>query len=337
MSVLAGEVLPAAAGPGREVATGGRDQLAAAIDAWLLRVARSEHTVRGYRSDLALWLAWCDRLGVYPLDVHRSHLDAWLRVTEHTPTRTGRPPAEATLARRVASVASFYGFAVDEGLTPSVPVGRRGRPKAPNVSTSSSLSRDEAIAIRRRLVVESPLDRAVVLVLLLGGVRVGELGALNVGSVGYDSGHVVLRVQGKGRRVRTTVLAGPVVEALDGLLGQRAAEAGVPVEDLDQAAPLLPNRAGGRLTQQQVTRIVKRVARGAGVRGWRQVTPHVFRHAFITLALDNGAALHVVADHAGHASVSTTKRYDRARGALSRTPVHGLAAFTEPEPEQGGR
>jgi integrase/recombinase XerD len=107
----------------------------------------------------------------------------------------------------------------------------------------------------------------------------------------------------------------------------------VPVEELDPAAPLFVDEAGRRLSQQQVARIVRRVCRGAGIRSWAKITPHSLRHAFITLALDGGSPLHVVSDHVGHASTRTTQRYDRDRGALSRSPVHNLAAFTEPERE----
>jgi site-specific recombinase XerD len=303
-------------------------------DGWLLEVCRSDQSLRAYRSDFDAWLAWCARCGRYPLEVDREFFSAWVRYLEREPSeRTKRPLAEASLARRVSVISSFYGFAVDEpaaGVDRS-PVMRRGRPKMPNVSTTVGLSRDEARAFRKRLEVESARDRAVVDVLLLDGIRSGELRELDIGSTGYDSGHVVLRVFGKGRKVRKVVMAAPAVASVGAYLEERAAAAGVPVGELDTALPLFVNAAGGRLTSQAVLRIVRRIARAAGIKSWERLSPHSLRHAFITLGLDAGVPIHEIADHVGHASVRTTQRYDRARGALARTPVHTLAAFIEPE------
>lgn len=324
---------------GGALSTDHRDVLEDLIAGWLLEVARSVHTRDGYRSDMSAWLAWCERWGTWPLTAPRTLFSAWLRHMEVTPAeRTGRPLAEATLARRASAVASFYGFAVDMDQAERSPVPARGRPKAPSVSTTVGLSRDEARALRRRVDpaagLESLRDCALLAVLLLDGLRSAEVRTLDIGSRGYDSGHVVMTVHGKGRKVRRAVMPAPVVVAVERMLAERAGVVGVPVEELDAGEPLFVDAAGHRLSQQQVARVVRRVCRGAGIQSWAKLTPHSLRHAFITLALDGGAPLHVVADHVGHASTRTTQRYDRARGALSRSPVHSLTAFTEPAGEQ---
>ena len=56
------------------------------------------------------------------------------------------------------------------------------------------------------------------------------------------------------------------------------------------------------------------------------MTPHVLRHAAITLALDAGATLRDVQDFAGHADPRTTRRYDHARGRLDRHASYTLAS-----------
>lgn len=335
-AVVAGEIVPAEAGGA--LSTAHRNALDELIAGWLLEVARSADTRRAYRSDMAAWRAWCDQWGTWPLTAPRTLFSAWLRHMEVTPSdRTGRPLAEATLARRASTVASFYGFAVDMDQVERSPVPARGRPKAPATSTTVGLSRDEARALRVRVDpaagLESARDCALMTVLLLDGLRSAEVRTLDVGSTGHDSGHVVMTVHGKGRKVRRAVMPAPVVVAIERMLAERAEAAGVPVEELDPATPLFVDTAGHRLSQQQVARIVRRVCRGAGIRSWAKITPHSLRHAFITLALDGGSPLHVVSDHVGHASTRTTQRYDRDRGALSRSPVHSLAAFTEPERE----
>lgn len=318
---------------GGELSTEPPDRLGPLVARWLLAVAESRDTVRGYRTDIAGWFGFCTAHGLDPLEVGKSHVDVWVRWLTVTPTkRTGRPPAVATIARAVAAVSSFYAFAVDEGAVEVHPVRKRARPHVPNISSTVGLSRDEARAFMRRLLVESPRDRAVVRMLLVEGLRVAELRGLDVGSVQIREGHVTIRIVGKGRKERRVVLAAPVVEAVDGYLEQRAAEQGLPgAGDLDRDTPLFTGGGGVRLSQQAVTRIVRRIARAAGIRSWASLSPHSLRHACATLMLDAGAALHVVRDQLGHSASSTTERYDRARGALSRTGVHALAAFITPD------
>src|SRR5215469_4482733 len=73
-------------------------------------------------------------------------------------------------------------------------------------------------------------------------------------------------------------------------------------------------RYGRRLDRHGAGRIVRRIARHAGIA--RKVGPHTLRHAFITAALDAGVPLRDVQEAASHADPRTTMRYDRARVSL---------------------
>jgi integrase/recombinase XerD len=90
-----------------------------------------------------------------------------------------------------------------------------------------------------------------------------------------------------------------------------------------KGAPLFITRSGRRMDRQAAWKMVKRLARAAGVEG--AVSPHSFRHGFVTCALDAGAPLHVVQDAAGHADPRTTQRYNRARHSHS---LDGHATYT---------
>ena len=82
---------------------------------------------------------------------------------------------------------------------------------------------------------------------------------------------------------------------------------------------------GRRLDRHGAARIVRRVARRAGIT--KNVSPHTLRHAFITAALDAGVPLRDVQEAASHADPRTTIRYDRARGSLDRHATYIVAAF----------
>ena len=80
--------------------------------------------------------------------------------------------------------------------------------------------------------------------------------------------------------------------------------------------PIFVDGAGERLDRHAARRIVRRIARQAGIT--KRVGPHTLRHAFITAALDAGVPLRDVQEAATHADPRTTMRYDRARVSLDR-------------------
>uniref|UniRef100_UPI003B224E26 tyrosine-type recombinase/integrase n=1 Tax=Micromonospora carbonacea TaxID=47853 RepID=UPI003B224E26 len=81
------------------------------------------------------------------------------------------------------------------------------------------------------------------------------------------------------------------------------------------------------LTQSGIFTLVRRLAYLAGLPAADQVSPHTLRHAAATAALDDGAPLRDVQDLLGHADPRTTRRYDRNRGSLDRSPAHRLAVL----------
>lgn len=82
-----------------------------------------------------------------------------------------------------------------------------------------------------------------------------------------------------------------------------------------------------RLSQSSVWHLVRRLARVAGLPAADQISPHSLRHAAATAALDDGAPLCDVQDLLGHADPRTTRRYDRNRSSLDRSPAHRLAVL----------
>ena len=89
--------------------------------------------------------------------------------------------------------------------------------------------------------------------------------------------------------------------------------------------PLLLTRAGNRMNRHAATRIVRRLAKRAGIS--KHISPHSLRHSFITAALDAGVPLRDVQIAAHHADPRTTTRYDRARNNLDRHARSIVTAF----------
>jgi integrase len=79
----------------------------------------------------------------------------------------------------------------------------------------------------------------------------------------------------------------------------------------------------------EVRTLLRRLGRAAGLPDQlaASLSPHSMRHAFATLNLDAGASLRDLQDAMGHASPRTTRRYDRSRGNLDRSPGYLLAGY----------
>ena len=90
--------------------------------------------------------------------------------------------------------------------------------------------------------------------------------------------------------------------------------------------PLFVTSTGARIDRHGVFRLIRRLAREAGIPAADQLSPHSLRHAFATTARSEGVPLEDVQDAMGHADPRTTRRYDRDRHNLDRDPAYTIAA-----------
>jgi integrase len=156
-------------------------------------------------------------------------------------------------------------------------------------------------------------DHALVSLLALNGLRVSEAIDTDVECLGLERGHRTLTIRRKGGRIVIVPLAPRTARAIDLAIGERA------------EGPIFLNSQGERLDRHAASRIVRRIARRAGIS--KRIGPHTLRHAFITAALDAGVPLRDVQEAASHADPRTTMRYDRARVSLDRHATYIVAAF----------
>jgi integrase/recombinase XerD len=126
-------------------------------------------------------------------------------------------------------------------------------------------------------------------------------------------GHRTLTILRKGGKVVTVPLAPRTARAIDLAVGERC------------DGPIFVGGDGKRIDRHAAGRIVRRIARRAGIA--KRVGPHTLRHAFITAGLDAGVPLRDVQEAASHADPRTTMRYDRARVSLDRHATYIVATF----------
>ncbi|GLY95099.1 tyrosine recombinase XerC [Actinoplanes sp. NBRC 103695] len=278
-------------------------------EAWLANRRLSEHTRSAYRRDVAAWLGWCAGRELDPLRASFLDVNAYARKIESS----GLSPA--SVARKLSGLSSWYTFLAKLGAVPANPVAGADRPAVDrDHSATVGLSPEEVDGLLAAAERDGPRSRALITVLADLGLRVSELIGLDVEDLGFERGHRSVRFVGKGGRARRRVLTEPAGRALDDYLGGRA------------EGPLFVTSTGGRLDRHAVFRLVRRLAREAGIESWERLSPHSLRHSFATAARSYGVALEDVQDAMGHADPRTTRRYDRDRHNLDRDPAYTIAA-----------
>jgi integrase len=189
-------------------------------------------------------------------------------------------------------------------------------PKAPRALSQLQLRALQGEADR----LPSSWDRAIVALLMLTGVRTGELAALEVGDVRLTqrTGELVIR-HGKGDRRRLVSLSRPARAALREWLADRVAHHSQPSVT---GGPLWISRTGEQMSVRSLGKIVSAVMERAGIAD----SAHALRHTVASrLVRDHRHDLVFVADILGRADVKTTRHYARSGLEDRRAALEDLA------------
>ncbi len=150
----------------------------------------------------------------------------------------------------------------------------------------------------------SKRDRAMMLLLFSGGLRVSELVSMDRKQINLKSGEFTIR--GKGQKDRPVFLTDAAKSALAEYLASRSDDE-EPLFIHYSGASTSGSKAPTRLTTRSVQRIVEKYRIKAGIT--KKVTPHTLRHSFATDLISHGADLRSVQEMLGHANVATTQVY----------------------------
>jgi integrase/recombinase XerC len=285
-----------------------------------LRVERnySPHTLRNYRSDLEAFFRWPHKQEQeketpdrnQPVSILIDHY----KIREYMARLHFERRKPATIARKLATLRSFYRFACREGLVEENPAKLVSSPRLPQrlpeVMTEEETNQliDRLAQAAREAGPDSSAWLArdlLILEFLYGsGLRVSELVGLDMEQV--DASESVLLAKGKGKKERVVPFGGRAMAALDHYRRYRdevLRKCGV------ETKALFVNARGGRLTTRSVARIVKKYA--ILFRGDTTLHPHSLRHAFATHLLSEGADLRAIQELLGHSSLSSTQKYTR--------------------------
>ena len=271
----------------------------------------SAYTIKSYREDLA---ALADYLTeACGGNVPRPEAITVLELRGYVAALHEAGYAKTSIARRLASLRSFFKFGQREGWTKTNPAKplrnpRKGR-SLPHFLSAEDIGRllsappaNTAMGLR---------DRAILETMYSAGLRVSETVGLNRGDLDFDDG--ILRVRGKGRKERLAPIGSYAAAALQKWLVKARLN---PREPPGGAAPVFLNKFGRRLTTRSVARMLEKYLQLTSLDS--RTTPHSLRHSFATHLLDRGADIRSVQELLGHKSLVTTQIYTHVSTAALR-------------------
>lgn len=261
----------------------------------------SEHTLAAYASDIVSYILWLDNVSCTNVDFNK--LREYLHFIQRFDYK------KTTIARKVASIRTFYKFLFRERYIDSNPALSLSAPKRPK-SLPKFLTPEEVEQILNNVKIETPAgfrNRVILELLWATGMRISELSNLNFGDLNLDENEI--RVFGKGAKERIVLVSdrakGYLVKYINSARKLIAPEYNT--NEINDDTPLFINNTGYRLQNKTVRKVINEIVEKIELP--KKVTPHVFRHSFATKLIENGADLRVVQELLGHAGISNTQIY----------------------------
>jgi integrase/recombinase XerC len=262
----------------------------------------SQLTVKSYREDLTALADYLTeaRGGVCPAPGEITVLE--LRGYVAALHEAGY--AQTTIARRLASLRSFFRFGQREGWVKANPAKPLRNPRKPR-RLPHFLSTEDIGRLLASPPNSNPMglrDRAILETMYSAGLRVSEVVGLDESDLDFEAG--IVRVRGKGRKERLAPVGSYAIQAVRRWFKVRRVSVREPQ---GPQAPVFLNKFGRRLTTRSVARMLEKHLRRAGLD--LRTTPHSLRHSFATHLLDRGADIRSVQELLGHKSLITTQIY----------------------------
>ena len=216
--------------------------------------------------------------------------------------------AETTRARKLSALKQFYQFLFSEGDIEEYPCTDIEAPKQkkalPKFLTKEEVEKlldyttaqEDFAMVRLNFMLELAYAT---------GLRVSELVSLKKQGIRQDNSGKYLHVRGKGNKERVAPIGKMSESAMEKYLKELQKN-----ENWRKSDWLFPTDKSGakHMTRQRFGQLIKRVAIECGIDPTR-VSPHVLRHSFATVMLEQGADLRTVQEMLGHEQIVTTQIY----------------------------
>ena len=258
-------------------------------------------TLKAYKTDLKQY-------NTYSCDLHeclsRNTVDIFI-------TELHKQYKPKTVKRKIASLKAFFHYMeykdlLEENPFTKLDVHFREAKLLPKTIPFHSIQKFLSVLYEQKKQAASEYqlrcsirDIAVIELLFATGMRISELCSLKPSDIDLESNTVL--IYGKGAKERILQIGNPeVISAL--ILYQDTFK-----EDINACGYFFVNKLKHKLSDQSVRFMINRYAEIAGIE--QHLTPHMFRHSFATLLLEQDVDIRYIQKMLGHSSISTTEIY----------------------------
>lgn len=262
----------------------------------------NEKTLKAYQIDLAQFLEYLQKTD---MQLNRFNLSNFI-------TELHKKYKPKSAKRKVASLKAFFSYLEYEDLITENPFTKikarfqepfllprtisTGNLKALFMTAYQNKDSDHLSMYQRRASIR---DIAVLELLFATGIRVTELCNIKKQDINLSQGTVL--IYGKGSRERVVQITNlQVLNALENYMD-------VYHNQIENNEYFFINRLNHRLSDQSVRYMINRYANMAKLP--EHITPHMFRHTFATLLLEEDVDIRYIQQILGHSSIVTTQIY----------------------------
>lgn len=263
----------------------------------------SPKTIKAYRIDLT---QFSNYIGSNIFNCDKELLQKYLSLL-HTRYKV------KTIKRKIASIKAFFSYLEEEEIMEANPFNRLRiklhepflLPKTIPFGTINLLLQ---YAHKKKKMFSNVMsyqyqaslrDVAILELLFATGMRVSELCSIRVDTIDLNDG--VIKIYGKGAKERIIQIGNP--DVLSSVKAYYEAFS----SSIHKTGWFFVNRLGNQLSDQSVRNMINMYVNLAGIDD--HITPHMFRHSFATLLLEEDVDIRYIQQLLGHSSITTTQIY----------------------------
>ncbi len=258
----------------------------------------SENTIDAYLRDL---YQYTEFLAKYhhiskPELIEKKHIEGYLK-------SLNKKNSAKTIARKLTAIKSFHKFLFMDRIVVDDIAKDFSTPKI-GKSLPKVLTVEEVVRILELVENNTPLglrNKALLELVYGSGLRVSELLNIQTEDIHLTQGYVI--VHGKGNKERMVPLSDMALIALRNYIVKGRES----LINEERTNDLFLNKTGHKLSRQGFHKLLKKLAKDAGVTS--TCSPHTLRHSFATHLLENGMDLRTLQTLLGHEDISTTQIY----------------------------
>ncbi len=258
----------------------------------------SKNTLESYRRDVLKFIIYVEKNNISGIQGVR-----YDNILEYLTTLQKEGISMRSVARNLVSLKQFFNFLLLEKILVENPSLGIKTPKLkrsiPNFLSLEDV--EKILSAPDTTTCEGIRDRAMLETLYACGIRASELVKLELNSVNFELGYLI--VYGKGSKERLVPTGEKARSALKDYLTLSRPK----ILKTRNSRYLFVTRRGAEMTRQGFWKILRNYTIRCGIN--RKISPHTIRHSFATHLLERGADLRTIQIMLGHSDISTTQIY----------------------------